>query len=394
MRLIDQTYNRLRTLRTLRRAGAISRVELAQRTGLTKATMTALADELIRKGLLAEDPPLQIGRGRPRINLRIRHDAAYAVSLFPLTTDETASIDIVDMHGNRVHNYVGALPRLTPAAEIPALIAELLKQCLDGAPLLSSAVKVAAIIIPGQIDQRRGVVHWLPDIGPAAPWPLKEILEPLIGIPVVVENRATAVARAEHWFGHPDHSDDFSLFALMEWGMSGARYSSGTLQSGYNGMNSEMSHIKIAFDEGRSCFCGGTGCLATYATASAIVMMLAERKGIEVPDGPMPETLFAEAVTAAERGDEDALAVFAIAGRALGAAIAGHVNEHDPGRVILSSARGDLLRLLEPAFHTAYEREVLSALRERTLVQTLGFSPDSAWRGAAAVAIEEIFVTF
>lgn len=394
MRLTDQTFNRLKTLRTLRRAGAISRVELAQRTGLTKATMTALADELIRKGLLAEDPPLHTARGRPRVNLRIRHDAAYAISLFPMISDGTASVDIVDMHGNRLHNHIGPFPRLTSPDEMPVLMAGLLKQALEEAPLLRAQVKVAAIIIPGQIDQRRGVVHWLPDHGSATPWPLKDILEPMIGIPVVIENRATVVARAEHWFGHPDHSDNFSLFALMEWGMSGARYSSGTLQSGYNGMNAEMAHIKIAFDGGRSCFCGGTGCLATYATATAIVMMLAERRGVDIPDGPLPEDFFAEAVAAAERGDDDALAVFAIAGRALGTAIASHVNEHDPGRVILSSTRGDFLELIEPTFQGAYHREVLPALRERTLVQTLEFARDFAWRGAAAVAIEEVFLSF
>lgn len=394
MRLTDQTFNRLKALRTLRREGAISRVELAHRTGLAKGTMTTLADELISKGLLTEDPPLHTSRGRPRINLRIRADAAYAVSLFPLAGDDMASVDIVDMHGNQLYNYVGAFSRLMPAEELPEAIARLVEQCLEGAPLLRPAVKVAAIIIPGQIDQRRGVVHWLPDVGPEAPLPLKEVLEPMIGIPVVVENRATVVARAEHWFGPSETSDNFSLFALMEWGMSGARYQNGTLQSGYNGMNSEMSHIKIAFEGGRSCFCGGTGCLASYATATAVVLMLAERRGQAAPAEPHSEELFAEAVSSARKGDQAALAVFATAGRALGMAIAGHVNEHDPGRVILSSTRGDFLELIRPAFQATCEREMLPALRRQTVVETIEFARDLAWRGAAAVAIEEVFLTF
>lgn len=396
MRLTDPTFNRLKILRTLRRAGAISRVELAQHTGLTKGTITAMVDELIGKGLLAEDPPLQSPRGRPRKNLRIRHDAAYAVTLFPMLNDD-ASVDIVDLHGNRLHNHIGPMPRLAPAEEMPAIIAGLVRQCLDGAPLLRPTVKVAAIVIPGQIDQRRGVIHWLPDVNRGIPLRLKDLLEPMLGIPVVVENRATVVARAEHWFGSPDRSDNFSLFALMEWGMSGARYSGGILQSGYNGMNSEMSHIKIAFDGGRTCFCGGTGCLASYAAAGAVASMLAERQGIEVPAGSLPklpEELLAGAIAAARRGDEDAQAVFEIAGRALGMAIAGHVNEHDPGRVILASTRADFLGLIEPAFRKAYDREVLPALHGITKVETVAFEAGLAWRGAAAVAIEEVFLTF
>ncbi|MCX7284931.1 MAG: ROK family transcriptional regulator [Novosphingobium sp.] len=395
----DQSFNRLKTLRTLRRLGAVSRVELAQRTGLTKATITALADELIGKGLLVEDPPLQSARGRPRINLRIRQDAAYAISLFPLM-DDTASVDIVDLHGTRLHTHVGAMPRLAPNDALPGIIADLVGKCLDGAPSLRPAVRVAAIVIPGQIDQRGGVVHWLPKFGeqrplpPPSPLPLKALLEPMIGLPVVVENRATVIARAEHWFGPVEHSDNFSLFAMMEWGMSGARYANGTLKSGFNGMNSEMAHIKIAFENGRSCFCGGTGCLAAYATVAAVFDMLAERKGMEPPQSPVSDEVFSQVVDLARQGDEDAKAVFAVAARALGVAIASHVNEHDPGRVILASSRGRFLDVIEPELRAVYAAEVLPSLKDRTELQTLAITGDLAGRGAAAVAIEEVFLTF
>ena len=50
----------------------ISRADLAARTGLTKATVSALVDQLIGGGLLTEvAPPPQIGAGRPAHGLTL-----------------------------------------------------------------------------------------------------------------------------------------------------------------------------------------------------------------------------------------------------------------------------------------------------------------------------------
>jgi transcriptional regulator of PTS gene len=392
MRITDQTFNRLRTLRLLRRHGAISRVELAQHTGLTKATITALTDEFVGKGLITEDKPTQAPRGRPRINLRIRQDAAYAIGFFPLM-DGTASIDIIDLHGNSVYQEIGTFSRPPSIEALPETIAALMEQCLVNGPIPRSAISAAAIVIPGQVDHRNGVVHWMPPLSPHAPLPLKALLEPRIGFPVVVDNRATVMARAEHWFGNPGKSDDFSLFALMELGMSGARYADGFLQVGFNGMNAEMSHIKVAFEGGRPCMCGGTGCLGSYVTTIAIAFMLAERRGQEHPPIPMVGQAFASAVAQAQAGDADACAVFATAGRALGTALASHVNEQDPGRVIVTGVNSALLEMVTPSLRETFERQLLPSLKSCTELDIRSLPPGMAWRGAAALAIEAVFLS-
>ena len=55
--------NRLRVIETLYRRPATSRSDLARLTGLSRATISTLVDELGRAGLVTEHPD---GDGRPR----------------------------------------------------------------------------------------------------------------------------------------------------------------------------------------------------------------------------------------------------------------------------------------------------------------------------------------
>ena len=76
--------NRLRVLETLYRHPAISRIELANRTGLSRATVSSLVEELRVAGVVDEgevngDRPRNTGR--PPILLSLVPGAAFAVGL-------------------------------------------------------------------------------------------------------------------------------------------------------------------------------------------------------------------------------------------------------------------------------------------------------------------------
>ena len=70
-------YNRKLFLRLLRNA-PLSRAQLARRTGLTRATASLIADELLREGLVEEMPGMAIKRGRTPTPLTLRAGAFYA----------------------------------------------------------------------------------------------------------------------------------------------------------------------------------------------------------------------------------------------------------------------------------------------------------------------------
>src|SRR5580765_3140513 len=76
--------NRLRVIETLYREPATSRFDLARRTGLSRATVSSLVDELRRAGVVEEHEATSErprSTGRPPILLSIVPGAAYAVGL-------------------------------------------------------------------------------------------------------------------------------------------------------------------------------------------------------------------------------------------------------------------------------------------------------------------------
>jgi glucokinase len=105
---------------------------------------------------------------------------------------------------------------------------------------------------------------------------------------------------------------------VVSTGVGGGLVLDGRLYPGPTGNAGHIGHISVAMD-GDPCPCGSRGCLEVYASGPSITTW-ATRNGWRPPHG---EAASAAAVaTAANDGDEIALAAFRRAGRALAAAIA------------------------------------------------------------------------
>nr|WP_251007947.1 ROK family transcriptional regulator [Sphingobium sp. BHU LFT2] len=386
----DPDYSKLRALKLIRREGALSRVQLAERLDFNRATVTELAAELVRRGLLVEERSAASGRGRPRTHLSIDAGAGYAISLFPLM-DGRATVDIIDLKGARIHSHEVTTGPLDDMAALPHLMVDAFEAMLAERVVPRELVRHAAIILPGLVNHRDGIAHWLPSSRVRHDLPLAALVADRIGIPVSLDNRAAAIARAEHWFGTETEGqlDDFTLVALLEVGMNASRYAGGRMQVGYNGMNSEFSHVKVAFEGGRPCYCGSSGCLTTYASVSGIASEFARIGNLSPSSAAGLQQLFDEAVRLADATDVQGL--FDTAGKALGTAVSNHVNENDPGRVVITCARSDLLRLIAEPFRRAVDSRILSPIRARTRIDLRLLEEDDYRKGTAALALEGLY---
>lgn len=389
LRPIDHSDSRFRVLRHIRRMGSGSRVELTEAVGLTKGTMTELIADLLRHGILVEHRSTAAGRGRPRVMLGIDPCAAYAMGFFPMR-DGTALVDILDLQGTpvfsqRVDFQLSALDDLVP------LLGDRLQEVMARAPVEIDRIRAIGIVMPAHLDRDRGIIHWMPPYGAHAPLPVTRALQQRLGRPISLENRATVLARGEHWFGEPAAADHFTMIALMEMGMGAACYVDGRLQGGFHGLNNEFAHVKVAFEGGRPCHCGGTGCLAAYVTPPAIASALAECRGQERPQREEHAVLFQQALADAAQGAADALAIIERAGRALGTAMASHINAHDPGRVIVASLSEPFVQMLEPVVRATLEQQLLPVLRGNTVLEFRPATLEGLMRGTAALALERLY---
>lgn len=245
------------------------------------------------------------------------------------------------------------------------------------------------LAVPGLILAQENKVIFSPNLHAIEGIPLKDELEPEIGLPLTIENDANAAAWGEFRFGAGSEVDHL-VFVTLGTGVGGGVISHGVLLRGAQGAGGELGHVTIQAS-GPRCKCGNHGCLEALASGSAI-----QRRGREVarerPDSGLGR-LAAEREVGGEdvsrlarEGDEAAISVLEEAGMWLGVGLAGFVNIFNPEMVAVgggAAEAGELL--LKPARREVHLR-ARSPSRDLVEVRTATLGPESGVLGAAALA--------
>jgi glucokinase len=243
-------------------------------------------------------------------------------------------------------------------------------------------------VTPGPIDSDAGVVRFAPNLPGWRDVAVRELLGARSGLPVALENDASAAALGEAVFGAGQPYRHLAHFTLGT-GIGGGIVIDRRLYTGATGLAGEFGHM-VVDPGGPPCGCGNYGCLEAFASGSAIErqarMLAGSRRSERLADLLATAEDFGadDVARAAEEGDRAAAELLERAGRYLGAGIAGVINALDPEAVTLS---GGLLKLgaryLQPARD---EVRRLAFSTPSILETTLG--DDTGVLGAAAVAWE------
>jgi predicted NBD/HSP70 family sugar kinase len=387
MRISDYEMNRLRLLKMIRRAEHVARTDLVSLTGLAVGSISQLTADLVRRGVLVEERVASKTVGRPRIHLSINPTAAHAVSVVRLPTDRLA-IEIVDLRGDVVFRQEAQLPRIRTLQQWVTLCARSIDKAIKAGPVARRAIARVAVPIPGIVDNQRGIVHWVA-MFPERDVPVAALLQAHLKIPVSIDNNTNLLARAEHWFGK-DCLDDFSVI-MVDQSVTSAHYVDAALWTGSHGINPEMAHTKPGFGDQQPCYCGMQGCLATYCAMFGIVARIARLRGERVPGHRGVARAYRRFATAARQGEPAAAQVFAQAGHLLGLTVANLLNERDPGNVIVMAGDEDFRALASGPFFTALKQNALPVIHARTPVHFRLLDPEQPRKGAAALALEQIY---
>ena len=388
MRISDYELNRLRVLKAIRRLEPVARTDLVKLTGLAGGTITQLTADFVRRGVVIEEKAASGGLGRPRMGLRINATGGYVVGVFTLPHG-SAAIEIVNLRGDPVFTREVPFKRVSTLEAWARQLATIIDETITASPLSRQAISRIGIVVHGVVDNVRGVVHWLatfPDRGV----PIAALVEKRLKIPVVIDNDANVIARAEHWFAEESQLDDFSVIVVGQ-GVASAHYVDGVLWTGAHGINSELGHTKISCAQPHPCYCGMPGCLATYCAVFGIVARVCELRGTEAP--PIENSLeaFTQFAAQARNGDPHAREVFNLAGRMLGIAAANMLNDRDPGRLIIMSFEPDMIPMIADAFSAALEANTLPPGSGRANVQFKFLDTEHYRKGSAALALEQIY---
>lgn len=358
--------------------GAINRAGIAAQTGISRATMSRLVDELIATGLVEEsDDKLSTGgRGRPTSVLSPASGTVIALGL--QVNISVLGAYLVDLSGNVLarETLEGDFSGSDPQATLRKL-ARMGRRVLREGHEEGTTFLGSALALPGLVSGDTLVTA--PNLG----WkniPFDELTHPLHDLHVtLIANEAdlAAFAVAHPRPGVPEGPASF-IYVSGEVGIGGGLVINHQPLSGAHGWSGEIGHICVE-PQGNVCSCGARGCLETIAGLKA----LCRAAGLEDESSARELTQLAGHSAKAQ----DALAN---AGHALGQALAGVVNTVDISQVYLGGLVAETALYLLPTLHEELETRVLQAPWYAPAIDILPSSEDLSLSGGAFQILERI----
>lgn len=258
------------------------------------------------------------------------------------------------------------------------------------------AVDGIGIGLPGLVEPAKGMLASDCNLVPELAFvPLAEIVRERTGRPTWVDNDVNALALGEWMFGHARGVEHFVLLAIGT-GVGGANVLDSRLVRGRHGFAGEWGHVPVVL-RGRTCACGGQGCVGAYVSGVGLSREVAARL-----DGDAGSALVARAggdpaaVTpallfeAARAGDPVARALVDEACEALAACVGTIVNALDPDLVLITGGVAVSLAPLAADILARVRRYALGPAMTDARVRFAPADKRSTVRGGAALVLYEL----
>jgi N-acetylglucosamine repressor len=393
----SREINRQIALNLVRSQQPISRADLARLMGIRRGAISRLVEDLIRTKQVFEaeklenpDGPLtrEAKRGRrPRhLYIETRRHCALAVDISAAHT----LLQATDPLGE-------PLP-LLEIEELPAqrhpdgLVRELarsIQRFLSEHPEIGDCLGVG-VAIAGLVDPERGRLRYAPTLG----WrevDIREPLESLIKLPVVVENSVKACVLALVWStrGHAP-VDGPVAFVNASDGVGVGIAIDGQLLRGAHNYSGEFGHIPLNLD-GPRCACGRKGCWEAYVSVRATVARYLGRD-LSWPACAEPTKVTVRHIVAQARaGEARAIETLIETGSYLGRGLSTIVKAIEPRRIYMSGEIAEAWDLMLPAVQEAMREEALLPELAECEILTVPLGDQPRLRGAAALVTSPAF---
>jgi predicted NBD/HSP70 family sugar kinase len=322
----------------VRSGGEVSRIDLAEQSGLTGASISRIVKRLLDEGLLVE-----IGQGDPtggkrRTMLALNTNGRYAIGM---SVDEAQlTYVLINLRGEVVSRLVSdGIHGADPQIVVGRMATEIVELMRGFGPHTADEVTGIGVAIAGRLDVRGVAMRASRETTEWEQFALEPALEEAVGLPVTLEHDYVCAALGEFWVGRVAASEDFACF----YGATG--FGCGVILEGkvYGGSSSnagEIGHLTLDVD-GPSCWCGSRGCLEVLAGPRAVVGQalrlpgVVERLGLSRKNDRVRAD-FAAIAAAAAGGDPDCRPLLEESARYVSAAILSLATVMDLDRVVLS----------------------------------------------------------
>jgi predicted NBD/HSP70 family sugar kinase len=244
-----RAQNERLVLSLVRQHGALAKSDIARITGLSAQTVSVIMRALEQDGLLLRGEPQRGRIGQPSVPMSLNADGAFFLGL--KIGRRSADLTLIDFLGRtiRTERFIYRYP--TPGAVV-SFVDRTLPTIIDALPAHQRGrISGMGVAMPFQLW------NWVQLIGaPQAEmdaWRDRDIqaeLAAVSGLPVYVQNDATAACGAELVFGQGERPRDF-LYFYFGYFIGGGLVLNGQLFTGRTGNAAGVGPIPVPGPDGR-----------------------------------------------------------------------------------------------------------------------------------------------
>ncbi|AOV08716.1 ROK family transcriptional regulator [Sporosarcina ureilytica] len=312
-------HHLLLLLKTIKRAGTISRADLAKITKMSATSVSRIVKDLLDQNFIEEVGETEGNIGRRARLLAINPKGAL---MFGMNIElEFIEIGVADLSGSVLYKEKRKLDLTNSPQTILNNIAEFLESIKNMYADYEDRILGCGVSIPGIVDWPSGKVITSPQFK----WKNVEvgrILEEKTGMSVLVDNQVKAILLGESLYGRAVGVESAACIYIGS-GLGGAFMDKGEIIRGANNIAGEIGHTTVT-PNGMLCSCGKLGCLQTYICTT----FLEKESGRSYP----------EIFKAKKRNEEWAVSLLDRAAEYLALTISNVVCTYNPEIIILAGA--------------------------------------------------------
>lgn len=385
-----------KALAMLRQHGDLSRTEIADATGYSRATITTVINELIEIGIVEEiGDGISNGGRRPRV-LSFRADFGYLVGIDMGAT----SLDLVlaDFKGSILTHDAIEIDVREGAVSILTIIRDSVLARLAERSIAPECVYAFGIGVPGPVDFNAGMLIAPPIMPGWDGYPIRAFIrETFPNAVAIIDNDVNVMALGELRAGAGRTHKNF-LFVKVGTGIGAGIICNSVIHRGADGCAGDIGHI-CADKNGPACHCGNVGCLEAIAAGPPIAARALEAvrqnrspilaKYVQTTGGKLTAI---DVGRAAAEGDPIANEIIHDSGRIIGEVLASLVNFFNPSLILIGGGVSGIGHQFLAAIRRGILHRSLPLATRHLRIDISPMGANAGVAGALALAMEHVFV--
>lgn len=383
--------NEILVLNQVRERQPISRIDIAEHTGLEGSTVSKIVGRLLHNGFVYEDGfgSASPQGGRKKRYLHLNPEKAYAIGVDLHPRRHTVALG--DFSG-RILRRMSVENTPDPQSTLQSVARSIRKLVQTDLP--KDRITGIGVGLVGLVDMKEGRMFAADSLGWGDDVAVGSILRNSLNLdlPIYFDNGSRLAALAEIWLGtHAMRQPDSLVFVDISDGIGAGIMLQGQLYHGVMNGAGEFGHISID-QVGPQCSCGGRGCLELFASDQATIgryrdLCVAEGRQTDVEAEITIEDLTARAIA----GDPRAIEALRRTANYLGRGLIPIIYSVNPGVIVLGGGITKAWDIIYPEMLRVVSSQVTRFFLSHLTVTPSTLEDNPSLAGAIALVLARAF---